>query len=226
MKDFANAKPGALRRSSSSTTSRSSTTTRTTSTRRPKTWDDISKSADGEGQAADTLWLVGPRREGQPDRHDLSAAAELLRRQLRQRRLVAGLRRPGRRGRARAAASASSRTCRPASAEYDTDQEAQVMLQGKCTALTEYTGLAHRVDDQRSSQVVGKIDMAATPKQEKSGPGDRHVHLPASRRAPRTRTRRCSSWSGSPPTKVQLGFARKYGSAAVTGSALTRLRRP
>ena len=55
-------------------------------------------------------------------------------------------------------------------AEFDTDQETQVMLQGKCMALTEYTGLVHRVDDPSSSKVVRKIDMAATPKQEKSGP--------------------------------------------------------
>ena len=44
------------------------------------------------------------------------------------------------------------------------------MLQGKCTALTEYTGTAHGVDDPTPSKVVGKIDMAATPKQVKSGP--------------------------------------------------------
>ena len=55
-------------------------------------------------------------------------------------------------------------------AEFDTDQETQVILQGKCMALTEYTGLVHRVDDTSSSKVVGKIDMAATPSEEKSGP--------------------------------------------------------
>ncbi|HEX8854187.1 MAG TPA: extracellular solute-binding protein, partial [Thermoleophilaceae bacterium] len=38
-------------------------------------------------------------------------------------------------------------------AEFDTDQETQSMLQGKCMALTEYTGLVHRVDDKKSSQV-------------------------------------------------------------------------
>ena len=106
-------------------------------------------------------------------------------------------------------------------AEYDTDQETQVLLQGKCMALTEYTGLVHRVDDASSSQVVGKIDMAATPAQEKSGPGDRHVHLRDRRRAPRTRTRRSSSSSGSRPRRCRRDFARGDGSAAVTGSALT-----
>ena len=44
------------------------------------------------------------------------------------------------------------------------------MLEGKCTALTEYTGLVNRVDDPGSSKVVGKIDMATTPTQEKHGP--------------------------------------------------------
>ena len=61
-------------------------------------------------------------------------------------------------------------------AEYDTDQEVQLMLEGKCTALTEYTGLAQRVDDPASSKVVGKINMAATPKQVKSRAGHRHLH--------------------------------------------------
>src|SRR6059058_5755086 len=55
-------------------------------------------------------------------------------------------------------------------AEFDTDQETQVLLQGKCTALTEYTGLVHQVDNASSSQVAHKIDMEATPSQEKSGP--------------------------------------------------------
>ncbi len=44
------------------------------------------------------------------------------------------------------------------------------MLQGHCTAMTEYTGTAHVVDDPTASKVVGKIDFAATPKQVKSGP--------------------------------------------------------
>src|SRR5438132_3928447 len=52
-------------------------------------------------------------------------------------------------------------------AEFDTDQEVQVLLQGKCMALTEYTGLSHQVDDGTASKVVGKINMAATPSQQK-----------------------------------------------------------
>jgi multiple sugar transport system substrate-binding protein len=103
--------------------------------------------------------------------------------------------------------------------EFDTDQETQVMLQGKCMALTEYTGLVHRVDDPSSSQVVKKIDMAATPAQEQSGPA--------------IGTFICGIASGSPnPTgavkflewftssRIQKDFARQGGSAAVTKSAL------
>ena len=41
-------------------------------------------------------------------------------------------------------------------AEFDTDQETQVMLEGKCTALTEYTGLVHQVDNKSASKVVRK----------------------------------------------------------------------
>ena len=106
-------------------------------------------------------------------------------------------------------------------AEFDTDQETQVLLQGKCTALTEYTGLVHRVDDTSSSQVVGKIDMAATPSQEKSGPGDRHFHLRHRVGREEPRPPPSSSSSGSPPSKVQTDFAREGGSAAVTGCALS-----
>ena len=55
-------------------------------------------------------------------------------------------------------------------AEFDTTEETALLLQGHCTALTEYTGTAHAVDDPQQSKVVGKIDIAATPTQEKSGP--------------------------------------------------------
>ena len=151
-----------------------------------------------DDQGAGHVWLVAPRREGQPDHDDLSAAAEFLWRQFRQRRLDAGLRRTGRRGRALPPVQLHPLHARAGVAEYDTDQEVQLMLEGKCTALTEYTGLAQRVDDPASSKVVGKIDMAATPKQVKSGPADRHLHRRRSPRAPRIRKARCSSWSGSP----------------------------
>jgi multiple sugar transport system substrate-binding protein len=105
-------------------------------------------------------------------------------------------------------------------AEFDTDQETQVLLQGKCTALTEYTGLVHRVDDASSSKVVGKINMAATPAQEKSGPaiGTFICGIAAGAKNP-DGAKRFLEWFTS--SKVQTAFAREGGSAAVTGSALT-----
>ncbi len=80
----------------------------------PVTWDDIYTSRRPSPSAA-AVRLVGARRQRQPDRADLPAAAQLLRRQLRQRRLVAGLRRPGGRGRARAAVRVHPVHARPAS---------------------------------------------------------------------------------------------------------------
>jgi multiple sugar transport system substrate-binding protein len=103
--------------------------------------------------------------------------------------------------------------------EFDTDQETQVMLEGKCTALTEYTGLVHRVDDPTSSKVVGKIDMAATPSQEKSGPAIGTFICGIASGAKNTQGAvQFLEWFTS--TKVQTDFARQGGSAAVTGSAL------
>jgi multiple sugar transport system substrate-binding protein len=105
-------------------------------------------------------------------------------------------------------------------AEFDTDQETQVLLQGKCTALTEYTGLVHRVDDSTSSQVVHKIDMAATPAQEKSGPaiGTFICGIAAGAKNADAAVRFLEWFTSS---KVQKDFARAGGSAAVTGSALS-----
>jgi multiple sugar transport system substrate-binding protein len=105
-------------------------------------------------------------------------------------------------------------------AEFDTDQETQVMLQGKCMALTEYTGLVHRVDDASSSKVAGKIDMAATPAQEKSGPaiGTFICGIASGSKNPQA-AKQFLEWFTS--SKVQTDFARGDGSAAVTGTALT-----
>ncbi len=104
-------------------------------------------------------------------------------------------------------------------AEFDTDQETQVMLEGKCTALTEYTGLVHRVDDPSSSKVVGKIDMAATPKQETSGPAIGTFICGIASGAKNTQGAvQFLEWFTS--SKVQTDFARQGGSAAVTNSAL------
>jgi multiple sugar transport system substrate-binding protein len=105
-------------------------------------------------------------------------------------------------------------------AEYDTDQEVQLMLEGKCTALTEYTGFAQRVDDPASSKVVGKIKMATTPKQAKHGPaiGTFIASVSSGSKNPEGAVQFLEWFTSS---KVQLEFARKYGGAAVTGSALT-----
>jgi multiple sugar transport system substrate-binding protein len=105
-------------------------------------------------------------------------------------------------------------------AEFDTDQETQVLLQGKCMALTEYTGLVHRVDDKSSSQVVGKIDMAATPSEEKSGPaiGTFICGVASGAKNPDAAVKFLEWFTSS---KVQKDFALQGGSAAVTGSALS-----
>jgi multiple sugar transport system substrate-binding protein len=104
-------------------------------------------------------------------------------------------------------------------AEFDTDQEVQVMLEGHCTALTEYTGLVHRVDDPHSSKVVGKIDMAATPAQETSGPAIGTFICGVASGAKNTPGAvKFLEWFTS--SSVQTDFAREGGSAAVTGGAL------
>jgi multiple sugar transport system substrate-binding protein len=104
-------------------------------------------------------------------------------------------------------------------AEFDTDQETQVMLTGKCTALTEYTGLVHRVDDPASSKVVHKIDMTATPKQEKHGPaiGTFICGISSGSKNPKGAVNFLEWFTSS---RIQKQFARRGGSAAVTGSAL------
>ncbi len=104
-------------------------------------------------------------------------------------------------------------------AAYDTDQEVQLMLEGKCTALTEYTGLVQRVDDPSSSKVVGKIDMTTTPKQEKHGPpiGTFIAGVASGSKNPEGAVQFLEWFTSG---KTQLEFARKYGGAAVTGSAL------
>jgi multiple sugar transport system substrate-binding protein len=104
-------------------------------------------------------------------------------------------------------------------AEFDTDQETQVMLQGECMALTEYTGLVHLVDDPKASEVVGKIQMSATPEEVESGPaiGTFIAGIPVG--APNTEGAiEFLEWFTSDET--QRDFARQGGNAAVTDSAL------
>src|SRR6266849_2083911 len=105
-------------------------------------------------------------------------------------------------------------------AEFDTDQEVQVFLQGNCLALTEYTGLSHQVDDASASKVVGKINMAATPSQEKSGPAIGTFICGVASGAPNPQgAKQFLEWFTS--SKVQTDFAHTNGSAAVTKSALS-----
>jgi multiple sugar transport system substrate-binding protein len=105
-------------------------------------------------------------------------------------------------------------------AAYDVDQEVQLLLEGKCTALTEYTGLAQRVDDSASSKVVGKVSMATTPKQEKHGPAiGTFICGIASGAKNAEGAVQFLEWFTS--NETQLEFARKYGGAAVTGTALS-----
>ena len=105
-------------------------------------------------------------------------------------------------------------------AEFDTDQEVQVLLQGKCMALTEYTGLSHQVDDPNASKVVGQINMAATPSQEKSGPAIGTFICGIASGAPNPQgAKKFLEWFTS--SQVQTDFAKTNGSAAVTKTALT-----
>jgi multiple sugar transport system substrate-binding protein len=103
-------------------------------------------------------------------------------------------------------------------AAFDTSQETAVMLEGHCTAMTEYTGTAHIVDDPTQSKVPHKIDFAATPSQERSGPAIGTFICGIASGAPNTAGAvKFLEWFTS--SKVQKEFA-GTGSAAVTGSAL------
>jgi multiple sugar transport system substrate-binding protein len=106
----------------------------------------------------------------------------------------------------------------PGVAAFDTDQETALFLQGKATAMTEYTGAAHGVDDPSVSKVVKKVDFAATPAQEKSGPaiGTFICGIASGAKNPEGAVA-FLEWFTS--DKVQKEFA-AGGSAAVTGSAL------
>jgi ABC-type glycerol-3-phosphate transport system substrate-binding protein len=103
-------------------------------------------------------------------------------------------------------------------AAFDTNEETALFLQGKATAMTEYTGTAHGVDDPSVSKVVGKIDFAATPAQEKSAPaiGTFICGIASGAKNPAGAVAFLEWFTSS---KVQKEFA-GGGSAAVTGSAL------
>jgi multiple sugar transport system substrate-binding protein len=104
-------------------------------------------------------------------------------------------------------------------ASYDTAQEVPLMLEGRCTALTEYTGTVHLIDDPKQSKVVGKIDTAATPKQERRGPaiGTFICGISSGAKNPQGALQYLEWFTSS---RIQKQFARRGGSAAVTGSAL------
>lgn len=106
----------------------------------------------------------------------------------------------------------------PGVAAFDTSQETPVMLQGHCTAMTEYTGTAHQVDDPHYSKVIGKIDFAATPKQVISGPaiGTFIAGIASGSKNPAGAVKFLEWFTSS---KVQKEFA-SGGGAAVTGTAL------
>ena len=106
----------------------------------------------------------------------------------------------------------------PGVAAFDTTEETAVMLEGHATAMTEYTGTAHVVDDPTQSKVVDKIDFAATPKQVISGPAIGTFICGISAGAKNTAGAiKFLEWFTS--EKVQKEFA-GVGSAAVTGTAL------
>ena len=106
----------------------------------------------------------------------------------------------------------------PGVAANDTTQETSYMLQGHATAMTEYTGTAHQVDVPADSKVVGKIDFAATPAQERSGPaiGTFICGIASGAKNPAGAVKFLEWFTSSP---VQQEFA-GTGSAAVTGTAL------
>jgi multiple sugar transport system substrate-binding protein len=106
----------------------------------------------------------------------------------------------------------------PGIASFDTTEETAVMLQGHATAMTEYTGTAHIVDDPSQSKVVGKIDFAATPKQVISGPAiGTFICGIASGAKNVPGAVKFLEWFTS--ERIQKAFA-GLGSAAVTGTAL------
>jgi multiple sugar transport system substrate-binding protein len=51
--------------------------------------------------------------------------------------------------------------------EFDSDQEGAAILGGEAAAIIQYSGNALKSDDLKESQVVGKLDFATVPKQEK-----------------------------------------------------------
>jgi multiple sugar transport system substrate-binding protein len=108
----------------------------------------------------------------------------------------------------------------PSTPEFDTSQETGLMLQGKCMALTDYTGTAvTEIDNPADSKMVGKIDIANTPKQVKHGPAiGTFICGIASGSANTEEAMKFLQWFTS--SRIQTQFAREGGNAAVTKTAL------
>jgi len=94
------------------------------------------------------------------------------------------------------------------------------MLQGKCMALTDYTGTAvTEIDNPADSKVTGQIDLANTPKQVKHGPAiGTFICGIASGSGNTQGAMKFLEWFTS--NRIQTQFAREGGNAAVTKSAL------
>ncbi len=104
---------------------------------------------------------------------------------------------------------------------FDASDMTGLLMQGKCLALTDYTGTAvYGIDDPNSSKVVGKIGVATTPKQVKNGPAiGTFICGIASGSTNPEGALKFLDWFTS--DKIQLQFAQQGGSAAVTQKALT-----
>ena len=100
------------------------------------------------------------------------------------------------------------------------DEDTGAFLAGQVAILIESSPLGGEAVDPRRSKVVGKINMAATPKQVKSGPaiGTFIASVSAGAKNPQGAVQFLEWFTSS---ETQLEFARKYGGAAVTGSALS-----
>jgi multiple sugar transport system substrate-binding protein len=103
---------------------------------------------------------------------------------------------------------------------FDVSDMTGLLLQGKCLAITDYTGTAvTAIDDPTQSKVVGKIGTTNTLKQVKNGPAIGTFIAGIASGAPNVDgALKFLDWFTS--DKIQLAFA-MGGSAAVTEKALT-----
>jgi multiple sugar transport system substrate-binding protein len=104
---------------------------------------------------------------------------------------------------------------------FDVTEMTALLMQGKCLAITDYTGTAVTgIDDPNSSTLVGKIGTTTTLKQVKNGPAIGTFICGISSGSKNTEAAvQFLDWFTS--DEIQLDFARSGGSAAVTKKALT-----